>query len=156
MDLAQYFRRQLEYDVWANQEVALSLRKLDEPPAQAVRLLSHIVSAEHVWLSRLQAGAQPFPVWPEFTLAQAEEGVKQLGGLWHTYFAANFPQSFGTFVSYKNTKGESFRSTPEDILTHVFLHSAYHRGQIALVMRQSGYAPAYTDFIHSVRQGWVK
>jgi uncharacterized damage-inducible protein DinB len=36
------------------------------------------------------------------------------------------------------------------------LHSAYHRGQIAFQMRQTGHAPAYTDFIHGVRQGHVK
>jgi uncharacterized damage-inducible protein DinB len=41
------------------------------------------------------------------------------------------------------------------MLTHVLFHSAYHRGQIALQMRASGMEPAYTDFIHAVRQGFV-
>jgi uncharacterized damage-inducible protein DinB len=36
------------------------------------------------------------------------------------------------------------------------MHSAYHRGQIASQMRASGKTPAYTDFIHGVRQGLVK
>jgi uncharacterized damage-inducible protein DinB len=35
------------------------------------------------------------------------------------------------------------------------MHSAYHRGQIASHMREQGQAPAYTDFIHAVRQGHV-
>jgi uncharacterized damage-inducible protein DinB len=39
---------------------------------------------------------------------------------------------------------------------HVLLHSVYHRGQIALQMRSSGAEPAYTDFIHSVRQGFLE
>lgn len=43
-----------------------------------------------------------------------------------------------------------------DILTHVLMHSAYHRGQIASHMRANGKTPAYTDFIHAVRQGFVK
>jgi len=47
-------------------------------------------------------------------------------------------------------------SRVEDILTHVLFHSAYHRGQIALQMRASALEPAYTDFIHAVRQGFVK
>jgi uncharacterized damage-inducible protein DinB len=44
----------------------------------------------------------------------------------------------------------------EDILTHVLLHSAYHRGQIASQTRAAGGTPAYTDFIHAVRQGFVE
>jgi uncharacterized damage-inducible protein DinB len=36
------------------------------------------------------------------------------------------------------------------------MHSAYHRGQAALEMRAAGIQPAYTDFIHGVRQGFVK
>jgi len=41
-------------------------------------------------------------------------------------------------------------------LTHVIMHSAYHRGQIALEMRAAGMEPAHTDFIHAVRQGLVE
>ena len=40
-----------------------------------------------------------------------------------------------------------------DILTHVTMHSAYHRGQIAADVRVAGFTPAYTDFIHAVRTG---
>ena len=59
-------------------------------------------------------------------------------------------------VHYTNSKGEAYDSLVGDILTHVFMHSAYHRGQIAADMRQNGVTPAYTDFIHGVRQGLVE
>jgi uncharacterized damage-inducible protein DinB len=36
------------------------------------------------------------------------------------------------------------------------MHSAYHRGQIASLMRAGGGIPAYTDFIHAVRQGLIE
>jgi uncharacterized damage-inducible protein DinB len=39
----------------------------------------------------------------------------------------------------------------DDILMHVVMHSAYHRGQIALEVRCAGQTPAYTDFIHAIR-----
>lgn len=41
-------------------------------------------------------------------------------------------------------------------LTHVAMHSAYHRGQIAGELREPGNTPPYTDFIHPVRQGLVR
>jgi uncharacterized damage-inducible protein DinB len=44
----------------------------------------------------------------------------------------------------------------EEILTHVVIHSAYHRGQIASDVRAAGGVPAYTDYIHAVRQGLIE
>ena len=64
---------------------------------------------------------------------------------------ADLSQTF----AYKNTKGEAWSSSIGDVLTHVLMHSAYHRGQIASHMREQGHTPAYTDFIHAVRQGHV-
>jgi len=59
-------------------------------------------------------------------------------------------------VSYVNSKGEPWTSSVEDILTHLVLHSSYHRGQIAADTRASGHAPASTDYIHARRQGLVE
>jgi uncharacterized damage-inducible protein DinB len=52
-----------------------------------------------------------------------------------------------------NSKGEPWRSAVGDVLDHVLLHGAYHRGQIASDLRAAGCEPAYTDFIHAVRSG---
>ena len=38
-----------------------------------------------------------------------------------------------------------------EILEHLHLHGAYHRGQIAAWMRWEGIAPVNTDFITFVR-----
>ncbi|HYF39845.1 MAG TPA: DinB family protein, partial [Gemmatimonadales bacterium] len=59
-------------------------------------------------------------------------------------------------ISYINSKGERWSSTVEDILTHIVIHSAYHRGQIASDLRAEGHEPAYTDYIHAVRQRFVE
>jgi len=55
-----------------------------------------------------------------------------------------------------NSKGETWSSQVNDVLLHVITHSAYHRGQIASDMRAAGLTPAYTDFIHAIRQEIVK
>jgi uncharacterized damage-inducible protein DinB len=156
MDLLQHYRQLVSSDEWANLEVIGSLRAAGSPPARSLKLLAHIMAAEHVWLARLFERQSPFPVWPELTLEQCEEQVRLLAVSWRDYLADNFPSSLDRNVSYKNSKGESWTSSVRDILTHVFMHSAYHRGQIAADMRQAGYVPAYTDFIHGVRQGHVE
>ena len=57
---------------------------------------------------------------------------------------------------YTNSKGEHFESNVRDTLTHVFLHSHYHRGQIVRMIRESGVEPPYIDFIESVRKGYIE
>ena len=75
--------------------------------------------------------------------------------IWNNYLEASAEQDLVSSVSYKNTKGEIWSSRNDDILMHVIMHSAYHRGQIATDMRAAGLTPAYTDFIHSIRRGFV-
>jgi uncharacterized damage-inducible protein DinB len=95
-------------------------------------------------------------VWPKPDLDQCEAEASELERLWHEHLDLITAGDVAQSVSYKNTKGESWTSTIWDILTHVVVHSAYHRGQIASHMRANGQTPAYTDFIHGVRQGLVR
>ena len=95
------------------------------------------------------------PVWPELPLAGFSVEIKRLAGIWRDYLSEPAAARLGQPVAYVNSKGESYTSSVEDILTHVVFHGAYHRGQIAASMRVSGFEPAYTDYIHSIRQGFV-
>jgi uncharacterized damage-inducible protein DinB len=52
-----------------------------------------------------------------------------------------------SLISYQNSKGIAFRTSLGDILMHAALHGAYHRGQVAALMRLSGLEPVDTDFI---------
>jgi uncharacterized damage-inducible protein DinB len=156
MDLLEHLRRQFAYDEWANREVLARLRSSERPSARPLQLLAHILSAERLWLERIRKQPQSLPVWPDFTLDQCESQIAELAQLWRTLLNQLDPERLSAKVAYKNSKGEPWNSTVEDILTHVLLHSAYHRGQIAIQMRTAGEQPAYTDFIHAVRQGLVE
>ena len=59
----------------------------------------------------------------------------------------------GERVEYTNSKGEPWVNAVADVLHHVVMHSAYHRGQIAGDLRAAGHEPAYTDYIEAVRRG---
>lgn len=80
----------------------------------------------------------------------------EMANLWRDYLTQLPPGAVNEKVEYRNSKGEAWSSRVEDVLTHVLMHSAYHRGQIALEMRAAGAEPAYTDFIHAVRQGFLE
>jgi uncharacterized damage-inducible protein DinB len=155
MGMIHHLQRLFLYDDWANREVLNALQGTPTPPARSQTLLAHIVAAEKLWLERLQVQKQTHAVWPQFTLAQCQTEIAELRGLWAKYLADLSEAGLPVELTYKNTKGESFTSLRQDILLHVVTHSAYHRGQIAADMRAAGFTPAYTDFIHAVRQGFL-
>ena len=147
-------RRMFDYDRWANRE---ALASLSASPSQArgLKLMGHIVAAEALWHARLTGQNPELSVWPDLSPAQCEIWLSDLERLWNKYLERAVPAGLGERVAYTNTKGESFTSTVEDVLTHVVMHSAYHRGQIAADVRASGHQPAYTDFIHATRAGHI-
>jgi uncharacterized damage-inducible protein DinB len=156
MNLVKHLTRLCTYDAWANQEVISGLRAPPRPPARALKFLAHILASERLWLERLGQQKQSLPVWPVFTTKECEKQAAELSLLWKNYLAASSETDLAKSVSYQNSKGENWSSGKGDILMHVVMHSAYHRGQIATDMRAAGLSPAYTDFIHSIRQGFVK
>jgi len=156
VNLADYLRREFAYDEWANREVLNAIRTGGGTDERSLQLMSHILSAEQVWLDRLKQQPQSVPVWPKPDLSQCEAQAAELGSKWLEFLDLITAGDVSQSISYKNSRGEAWTSTIVDVLTHVVMHSAYHRGQIASHMRASGQTPAYTDFIHGVRQGLVK
>jgi uncharacterized damage-inducible protein DinB len=151
-----HFHRLLHYDQWANGETLGHLRENRAAPPSTVRWMAHIVGSEYVWLARLREEAPTVGVWPDFDLATCAARLPELASDWSHWLETLDAESLGEGVGYRNTKGEFWTSTMGDILMHVVLHSAYHRGQIASAVRAGGEDPAYTDFIHAVRQGLIE
>ena len=138
MDLLEHLRRQFAYDSWANREVLSGLRTSARPIARPLQLLAHILSAERLWLERIRKQTQSLPVWPDLTFEECEAQITGLERLWREFLGQQSPPGLSEKVDYKNSKGEPCTSTVEDALTHVLLHSAYHRGQIASNVRAGG------------------
>ena len=153
MSMIEHFHRTFTYDNWANREVLRSLGESSELPQRGLDLMGHILSAQKLWWERILARPQSLPVWASLTIKQCEAETSELEGLRRQYFTGRTDADLSKETNYKNSKGENWTSRVDDILTHMIMHSAYHRGQIAMVMRSAGITPAYTDFIHGVRQG---
>ena len=156
MNLADYMRREFSYNQWANKEVLNAIGTAGGGDQRTLQLMSHICAAERLWLERLKQQPQTLPVWPEFDLDRCRQEVAELVALWNDHLELITAGDILQTIAYKNSKGEPWSSAIVDVLTHVVMHSAYHRGQIASHMREAGQKPAYTDFIHGTRQGFVK
>jgi uncharacterized damage-inducible protein DinB len=149
-----WYARLLRYDSWANAETLNSLR-VGSPPPETLRWMGHIVGSGELWLGRLRNEPAALPVWPELDLNGCAAGVAHLAERWPRYFETLGDDELAEGIGYRNSRGEYWTSTVADILTHVTIHGAYHRAQIAACLRGRGGEPAYTDFIHAARQGFL-
>lgn len=157
MELLAHHRRLFDYDDWANREALASLKAAGpDAPTRALQLMAHIVASGWLWYDRLQQQKQRMLVWPELSLADCEAQIPQLHRTWKDYLGSLTGKGLGQSASYVNTRGQHWTSTVGDVLTHVVMHAAYHRAQMAAELRRAGHAPAYTDFVHATRQGFIK
>lgn len=136
---------------WADRRSLEALRGTPTADPALIELYAHVVAAEHVWLARL-AGAPPrLAVWPSLSLDQSEavaaENLERLTG----YVRSIRPEDLGRGITYRNSAGQEFTSSIEDMLLHLCLHGTYHRGQIAWVLRRGGSVPMPTDYIALAR-----
>ena len=149
--MSTYMTKLLDHLAWADRLVLDGLRSSAQPHPRALALYAHVVGAEHVWLSRIRERAPRVAVWPELWLDEAEAlAAENVAGL-RALLAGLAPEDLGREIAYRTSAGDAFRSTIEDILLHVALHGAYHRGQIALVVRDAGGEPRPTDYVAFAR-----
>jgi uncharacterized damage-inducible protein DinB len=151
-----YLKLLFAYDDWANRQSLESLRCTVSPPSRALEVMGHIVGCQWLWVGRLKSEKEPAIVWPQLTIEQCASQLEQLAAVWAEYQSVLTPKALGQQIAYTNSKGEDWTSNVQDILMHVIIHSGYHRGQIASLLGRAGQQPAYTDFIHCIRQQFIE
>jgi uncharacterized damage-inducible protein DinB len=153
-----------EYDRWANNRVLQAVSALSDEQFtrdlggsfRSVRdTLVHIISGEWGWLT----------YWKEATLSAAftTELRKRRDVLFHPEAFPNVAAVQRKWAEVEKEQAEfvngvtneslgkmiPFRTTQAGLahlMQHLANHSTYHRGQVALMMRQLGAEPVATDF----------
>ncbi len=136
---------------WADDRVLAALRSATDPDPACLELFAHVLAAEHVWLARLKGETPRHPVWPTLTLEECAGLVQANQRELTATVGALDRAALARGVTYKNSAGQEFTTSIEDILLHVCLHGTYHRGQIAWALRHGGGVPMPTDYIALVR-----
>lgn len=149
--MRDYFARLFQHVEWADARVLDSLRLAQNPQKRSLELYSHILGSEHVWLSRINGTTQRVDVWPVLTLDECERLGKENIAAFRNLVSRLSPDLLEKPITYRNSAGDQFTSTIEDMLTHVAMHGSYHRGQIAAALRAGGDTPSPTDYIAFVR-----
>ncbi|HKP97810.1 MAG TPA: DinB family protein [Fibrobacteria bacterium] len=127
-------KKHIEHMHWANAAAINWVRSEGGNSGEYVRLISHILNAEKVWISRaqnLEGDRDTFKVHsiPDM-VAINDSNNRHLGMLLQTDMAKE--------VDYKLFDGTPGRSSIEDMILHVFSHGFHHMGQMAAIAARSG------------------
>ena len=154
MQTIEELRNVLNYNRWANHRAIVSLKASPNPSAQAIRALTHLLIAEKTWLLRLKENMDStgFDFWPSASVEECETLAEGIAQSYKELVSDLTEDQLGLVAKYKNSKGIEYETTYRDILVHVVMHSAYHRGQVAMAVRGEGGEPGYTDYIGFVRE----
>lgn len=154
LSFAERFRNWYEYERDCN---AKCLKMLDSVPpdarsspqfARAVGKMAHMVAARHAWLYRLGGVADlPAGVFPATPLEELPAAVRAIEERWTAYLARLTDAELARDFEYTGRDGRRYRWRLLDLLTQVFGHAWYHRGQIATLVKDLGGEPVDTDYI---------
>lgn len=138
----------LNYDAWANDRIFEALKKLSPSKQQKEikRLFSHLLTAQNIWLNRIQDKPIPSEIWPHLSIEEMEALINETPAKLRELLPGK-----DELIQYQNSKGVTFQNSAEDILMHLVIHGQHHRAQIATLLRQAGETPPATDFIFFLR-----
>jgi uncharacterized damage-inducible protein DinB len=146
------YKKVLAYDQWSLDLLLKDIEVLPTPDPTALGRLSHILFAEDVWLTRILGEdlSRFLTPWPARSTAECGEKLEEMGKKWSAYLNGLKEEDLSKIISYKNTKGQAFQLPVGAIVTHVFDHSTYHRGQIATAIKKAGgepHSPGFNAFV---------
>jgi uncharacterized damage-inducible protein DinB len=152
--LADRFRRWYEYERDCN---AKSLEMLASVPVErrsaaefqkAVDRMTHLVAARRRWLHRLGHLAAAPGLFPQGTaLAELPAQVADTEAAWVAYLSRLDDRELARTLEWQAADGRRYRWDVEGVLTQVFGHAWYHRGQIAQLVAALGGKAVDTDYI---------
>ncbi|GAB3162887.1 hypothetical protein GCM10027291_01490 [Telluribacter humicola] len=142
------------YNHEANERFMEILTRGEGVPDKPLSLLSHILNAHQIWLDRIyttgSTSRKPWQQIERVDLAATNNEVYQQTGVYLQ--AERFGMGLQRPITYSNTQGVRFENTIQEIYMHILFHSAYHRGQIALLLREQGIDPPLSDYIFFKRE----
>lgn len=148
------FRRWYEYEKDCNAKTLQMLRSVPTAARssaafdRAVGKMAHLVAARHMWLFRLGAVAdQPESWFPPTTLEQLPEAIRSIEERWTSYLGRLTEADISGEFTCTGGDGRRYRWRLIDLLTQVFGHAWYHRGQIAMLVKDLGGEARDTDYI---------
>jgi uncharacterized damage-inducible protein DinB len=152
------YRTLIHQKRWATNGLnAVIAENLDRVPADEriliLRLLDHIQVVDEIFRHNLEARPHGYgaPRSAELPSLDALAANARATADWYADYAdALLPEEVDEAVAFSFANGKPARMTRGEMLLHVAMHAAGHRGQVALLLQKNGIQPwpdRITDFL---------
>jgi uncharacterized damage-inducible protein DinB len=147
------------YNVWANQKITELILSLPEEQQQKEIISSfsslhktilHMWDTESAWWQRMKLHERLVIPSENFNGSTKDvvNGLLNQSRQWEEWVNAASDLSLSHVFQYQNSKKEHFKQPVWQMVSHVFNHASYHRGQLVTILRQLGVEKIpQTDFI---------
>jgi uncharacterized damage-inducible protein DinB len=157
MDLVGHFRMLARYNRVANERLYYACASLDDLEYRKPRagslgsihaLLNHLLLGDRIWMARFEGEGQTTPplaaiLYEEFSELRAAQAAEdqRIERFFESIDAAFFQQTF----AYVNNKGRDYVEEAPVAVAHFFNHQTHHRGQVHVMLSQTGVQPPSLD-----------
>jgi uncharacterized damage-inducible protein DinB/putative sterol carrier protein len=157
MDQVSTLERVFSYKAKANEEILMAMRQFDDAsPAKeiAIRVLSHTYVVDRIFAANL-TGAEHGHTSPNTSHAPSLEELSaaiKTSDQWYIDYVSRLDEAqLAERIDFSFTDGLPGRMSREEMLMHLTIHGAGHRGQIGLIMMENSITPpadGFTSYLH--------
>ena len=154
MQTIEHLRRLFVYNDWANRRIIVALK--GNRSERALKILAHLLITEQEYFERLYGkDSTGFNFWPDRSIQDCGELAKQTAENYETLLNKFDDDGLGLSAKYVTSEGVPHENDFRELLTHVLIHSATHRGNIILKLREEGLEPPKIDYIIYLRENFA-
>jgi uncharacterized damage-inducible protein DinB len=148
-----------KYKAWANDEILAKIKLIGHETQaaerhNAIRIINHTYVVDRIFaanLQRLQHHYAATNTADTPPLERLHADINETDAWYVDYVSKLSPQLLGESIDFTFTDGAPGRMSREEMLSHVVVHGAYHRGAVGRIMTQLSMAPGrdvFTGFLH--------
>ncbi|HMS39145.1 MAG TPA: DinB family protein [Pyrinomonadaceae bacterium] len=151
MNSLEHLRQIFDYNDWANRRILTALK--ENYSEKSHKILAHLLITEREYFERLYGkDSKGFDFWQELSLEDCGELAREVSEKYEKLLRRFDEEGLDLKTTYRTSEGDWKENTFREILTHVPFHSAIHRGNIMLKIREEGFEPPKIDYIIYLRE----
>lgn len=148
--MKDFYLDKFQYTFDKNQEMIAYLAENENELNEKIHvLISHILNAHEIWMTRILKISTQYGVWQLQEYSNMAEIDQQNFKLTQQILTE---KELDEKVEYKTSTGEFYSNVLYELLFHVVNHSSYHRAQINSELKNLGLKPLITDYVFYKRK----